>query len=81
MPRPFQPDHLLILEEARIWHPFRAWHNPDSVSASSAAFLRDSDEVLAVESSGTARAYPLRLMAAHHIVHDQIDGRHIVVTF
>ena len=81
MPEPFVPSRLLVLAREGIRHPFRTWQDPVSVPASSAAFLRDSDEVIAVEAGGTSRAYPLRIIAAHHIVQDRIGEQHVMVTF
>lgn len=46
-----------------------------------AGFVDDSDVVLAVESNGEAAAYPVRLMAYHHLVHDVVGGTPIVATY
>ncbi len=43
--------------------------------------LTDTDMVLAVEINGEAVAYPVRLMAYHHLVHDVVGGTPIVATY
>jgi hypothetical protein len=63
---------------------FEWMFNPLSHSAyarpSEAAFVVDSDMVLAVENNGEAVAYPVRLMAYHHLVQDTVGGTPIVAT-
>lgn len=49
--------------------------------ASEAAFVGDNDMVLAVEKNGDAVAYPVRLMAYHHVVSDTLGGTPIVATY
>jgi hypothetical protein len=51
------------------------------VKASEASFVRDSDMVLAVEINNEAVAYPVRLMAYHHIVSDAVGGTPICATY
>ena len=46
-----------------------------------AGFIGDEDMVLAVERNGDATAYPVRLMAYHHLVHDTVGGTHVVATY
>jgi uncharacterized protein DUF3179 len=48
---------------------------------SDAAFVADTDIVLAVENNGEAAAYPVRQMAYHHLVHDVVGGTPIVATY
>ena len=55
--------------------------DPAFVSAAEAGFLLDSDMVLAVGSGGDAVAYPVRLLAYHHLVHDAVGGRALVATY
>lgn len=81
MGEPFNSGRLLVLAKEGIRHPFVTWQQPVSIPASTAAFLKDSDEVLAVEIAGAVRAYPLRIIAAHHIVQDRIGEREVMVTF
>ena len=49
--------------------------------AEEASFVGDSDMVLAVEREGDAAAYPVRLLAYHHVVHDTVGGRAVVATY
>ncbi|MCP5111656.1 MAG: DUF3179 domain-containing protein [bacterium] len=37
--------------------------------------------VLGVEVGGEARAYPLDLIAYHHIVNDEVNGQPLAVTY
>lgn len=46
-----------------------------------AGFVGDADIVMAVESNGEAAAYPVRLMAYHHVVQDIVGGTPIVATY
>lgn len=48
---------------------------------SDANFVSDSDMLLAVEHQGEAVAYPIRLMAYHHLVQDTVGGTPIVATY
>jgi hypothetical protein len=44
-------------------------------------FLTDSDIVMAVEKNGEAAAYPVRILAYHHIVQDVVGGVPLVATY
>ena len=46
-----------------------------------AAFVGDGDMVLTVERGGDAAAYPVRLMAYHHLVDDTVGGVPLVATY
>ena len=46
-----------------------------------ATFVVDNDMVLAVDNNGEAVAYPVRLMAYHHVVQDVVGGTPIVATY
>jgi hypothetical protein len=46
-----------------------------------AGFVAEADIVLAVETNGEAAAYPVRLMAYHHLVQDVVGGTPIVATY
>ncbi len=61
-----------------MFHPL---HQPGYTSANEATFVGDSDMVLAVENNGEAVAYPVRLMAYHHLVQDVVGGRPVVATY
>lgn len=64
---------------------FEWMFNPLAHSAyakpSEATFVGDNDMVLAVEDNGEAVAYPVRLMAYHHLVQDTVGGTPIVATY
>ncbi len=45
------------------------------------SLIADSDMVLAVNNQGEAVAYPVRLMAYHHVVQDVVGGTQIVTTY
>ena len=49
--------------------------------ASQATYVGDTDMVLAVKNNGEAVAYPVRLMAYHHLVQDVVGGTPIVATY
>jgi hypothetical protein len=44
-------------------------------------FGADVDEVIVVETSDAARAYPVPILDLHHMVNDAIDGTPVVVTW
>ena len=44
-------------------------------------YISDEDMVLAVERGGERVAYPVRLMAYHHIVADTVGGVPIAATY
>lgn len=46
-----------------------------------AGFVNDNDMVMTVKNNGEAVAYPVRLMAYHHVVQDVVGGTPIVVTY
>lgn len=46
-----------------------------------AEFVGADDVVLAIEINGEAAAYPVRLMAYHHLVEDVVGGTPIVATY
>ena len=39
------------------------------------------DKVLAIVVNGAARAYPIRNIAYHHIINDEVGGRAVVTTY
>lgn len=51
------------------------------VKSNEAAFVGENDMVLAVEIKDEAVAYPVRLMAYHHLVQDTVGGTPIVATY
>ena len=60
---------------------FNPLHGSAYVKATDADFVRDADMVLAVKISNEAVAYPVRLMAYHHIVQDTVGGTPICATY
>jgi hypothetical protein len=60
---------------------FNPLANAAYVKGDQAAFVTDSDIVMAVESNGEAAAYPIRQMAYHHLVQDTVGGTPIVATY
>jgi Protein of unknown function (DUF3179). len=50
-------------------------------SAADAKSVGDNDMVLAVKNNGEAVAYPVRLMAYHHLVQDTVGGTPLVATY
>lgn len=60
---------------------FNPLPNPAYAKTADAGFVADSDVVMAIESNGEAVAYPVRLMAYHHLVGDVAGGTPIVATY
>jgi Protein of unknown function (DUF3179) len=60
---------------------FRPLASAAYTKTSEARFVADEDVVLAVEVNGDAAAYPVRLMAYHHLVEDVVGGTPIVATY
>lgn len=73
-----QSEFDIRLEEI-VWGGVRvdgipALDNPKFLTASKAKYLKDTDEVFALEINGDARAYPLRIMGWHEMFNDVIGG-------
>lgn len=49
--------------------------------AAEAGWVAENDPVLAVTVGGDAAAYPVRQVAYHHIVHDEVGGVSVAVTY
>jgi Protein of unknown function (DUF3179) len=60
---------------------FNPLTNSAYAKTSEVSFVNNSDMVLAVENNGEAVAYPVRLMAYHHVVQDVVGGVPIVATY
>ena len=60
-----------------MFHPVL---NP-AFAAAKEAGIEDDDMVLAVDLGSQARAYPIRMLAYHHIVNDRVGGVPIVATY
>ena len=80
---------LLLLLLPTIWfarqNHFEWMFSPIRQSAyvgpADATFVRDTDMVLAVTINNEAVAYPVRLMAYHHLVQDTVGGTPICATY
>jgi Protein of unknown function (DUF3179) len=55
--------------------------HPEFDAVAAADHMTGTDVVLAVESGGQARGYPVRALAHHHVVNDVIAGEPIVATY
>lgn len=60
---------------------FNPLKNSAYVKIPEADFVKDSDVVMAVKINGEAVAYPVRLIAYHHIVQDVVGGQPITATY
>jgi uncharacterized BrkB/YihY/UPF0761 family membrane protein len=60
---------------------FNPLPNPAYATVDEAPFVDERDMVLAVENNGDAVAYPVRLMAYHHVVQDVVGGTPIIATY
>lgn len=60
---------------------FRPLPNAAYTKAADVSFINDTDMILAIENGGEAVAYPVRLMAYHHVVQDTVGGEPIVATY
>jgi hypothetical protein len=60
---------------------FNPLANAAYAKVNDAGFVGAGDVVLAVEINGEAAAYPVRLMAYHHLVEDVVGGTPIVATY
>jgi hypothetical protein len=61
-----------------MFHPLE---HPGFVSISNARNIEDSDKVLSLLISGYSKAYPVRVMAYHHVLNDVVGGVSLVVTY
>ena len=60
---------------------FNPLANATYAKAADAGFVAEDDIVLAIKINGEAAAYPVRLMAYHHLVEDVVGGTPIVATY
>lgn len=80
---------MLILACASAWAArqnhfewmFNALPNPAYAEVGEVGFVKDDDRVMSVEIRGEAVAYPIRLMAYHHLVEDTVGGTPLVATY
>jgi hypothetical protein len=61
-----------------MFHPLP---NAAYAKATEASFMGDNDRVISVAIGGEAVAYPIRLMAYHHVLADTVNGIPIVATY
>jgi hypothetical protein len=80
---------LLLPTAATIWASrqnmfemgFKPLASPAYARTNEADHVGDEDMVLAVERGGERVAYPVRLMAYHHLVADTVGGVPVVATY
>jgi hypothetical protein len=80
---------LLVPVGATVWASrqnvyevmFKPLAAPSYARAGEVDYISDEDMVLAVERGGERVAYPVRLMAYHHLVGDTVGGVPIVATY
>ena len=60
---------------------FNPLPNPAYAKPSDATFVNDDDRVLAVNIGNESVAYPVRIMAYHHLVEDTVGATPIVATY
>src|SRR5688572_2911954 len=60
---------------------FNPLPNPAYAKSSEESFVNNDDRVLAVTIGGESVAYPIRIMAYHHLVQDTVGGTPIVATY
>ena len=60
---------------------FNPLPNPAYARTAEASFVNDDDRVLAVKIGNESVAYPVRIMAYHHLVGDTVGGTPIVATY
>lgn len=60
---------------------FNPLPNPAYAKATEASFVDDTDRVMAVKVGNESVAYPIRIMAYHHVVADTVGGTPIAATY
>jgi len=60
---------------------FNPLPNPAYAKPADVSFINDDDRVLSVTIGGESVAYPVRLMAYHHLVEGTVGGTPIVATY
>lgn len=60
---------------------FNPLPKPEYAKVSQADFIKDNEMVMSVVINGEAVAYPVRQMAYHHVVQDQVGGLQVVTTY
>jgi hypothetical protein len=76
---------LAAMVPAARWSPeetmFRPLPEPGFIESSRASHVEPDDMVLGIEIEGRAKAYPVRLLAYHHVVNDELNGVALVATY
>jgi small-conductance mechanosensitive channel len=80
---------ILVPVAASVWASrqnvyevmFNPLERPAYASTADVTYIDDGDMVLAVERGGERVAYPVRLMAYHHVVADTVGGVPIAATY
>jgi hypothetical protein len=80
---------LLLPVGATVWASrqnvyevmFKPLAEPSYAPPGEVDYISDEDMVLAVERGGERAAYPVRLMAYHHLVADTVGGVPLVATY
>ena len=80
---------ILLFTATATWFSFQNYFQwmfnplPDAnyARAEKVDFINGKDMVLTVTNAGEAVAYPVRLLAYHHLVHDRVGGKPIVATY
>ncbi len=60
--------------------PYISLDNPTFTSADN-AFVKDGDFVMGISFKGASRAYPITMLAWHHIVNNEINGKPMGMTY
>ena len=60
---------------------FNPLPKPGYVEISKASHVKDSEMILGVRSGNEARAYPVQMMAYHHLTNDVVGGQPVVITY
>ena len=55
--------------------------DPDTLSATDSLHLLPDEEVYGIVVGDSARAYPISMIAYHHVINDTVAGRHVAVTY
>jgi hypothetical protein len=74
--RPVEKERILAMPGL-----FQSLDAPKFVKASEAKGLADTDEVLGVSRGKESRAYPVRMLAWHHIANDTLDNKPLLVSY